>query len=75
VGGRRQPFDARVECRHSVGCVVAGRVGVEAAAGTGKSFLVQALGYLAIKQGFVVLYRSIFDVVRDFLRDEASRRE
>jgi DNA replication protein DnaC len=37
--------------------------------GTGKSFLVQALGYLAIKQGFVVLYRSIFDVVRDFLHD------
>ncbi len=32
--------------------------------GTGKSFL-------AIKQGFVVLYRSIFDVVRDFLHDEA----
>ncbi len=25
----------------------------------------------AIKQGFVVLYRSIFDVVRDFLHDEA----
>jgi DNA replication protein DnaC len=39
--------------------------------GTGKSYLVQALGYLAIKQGFVVLYRSIFDVVRDFLHDEA----
>ena len=39
--------------------------------GTGKSFLAQALGYLAIKQGFQVLYRSIFDVVRDFLHDEA----
>jgi DNA replication protein DnaC len=39
--------------------------------GTGKSFLAQAIGYLAIKQGFVVLYRSIFDVVRDFLHDEA----
>jgi DNA replication protein DnaC len=39
--------------------------------GTGKSFLVQALGYLAIKQGYQVLYRSIFDVVRDFLHDEA----
>ena len=39
--------------------------------GTGKSFLVQALGFQAIKQGFVVLYRSIFDVVRDFLHDEA----
>jgi len=39
--------------------------------GTGKSFLVQAIGYQAIKQGFVVLYRSIFDVVRDFLHDEA----
>lgn len=40
--------------------------------GTGKSFLVQALGFQAIKQGFVVLYRSIFDVVRDFLHDEAA---
>jgi DNA replication protein DnaC len=39
--------------------------------GTGKSFLAQALGYLAIKQGLVVLYRSIFDVVRDFLHEEA----
>ena len=39
--------------------------------GVGKSFLVQAIGYQAIKQGFVVLYRSIFDVVRDFLHDEA----
>ncbi len=39
--------------------------------GTGKSFLVQALGYQAIKQGFLVLYRSIFDVVCDFLHEEA----
>ena len=38
--------------------------------GTGKSFLVQAVGYQAIKLGFVVLYRSIFDVVRDFLHAE-----
>ncbi len=38
---------------------------------TGKSFLAQALGYQAIKQGHTVLYRSIFDVVRDFLHDEA----
>jgi DNA replication protein DnaC len=39
--------------------------------GVGKSFLVQAIGYQAIKQGLVVLYRSIFDVVRDFLHDDA----
>jgi DNA replication protein DnaC len=39
--------------------------------GVGKSHLVQALGYQAIKLGFVVLYRSVFDVVRDFLHDEA----
>src|SRR5574339_387016 len=39
--------------------------------GTGKSFLAQALGHQAIRQGHVVLYRSIFDVVRDFLHDEA----
>jgi DNA replication protein DnaC len=41
------------------------------APGTGKSHLVQALGYQAIKSGFTVLYRSIFDLVRDFLHDEA----
>ena len=39
--------------------------------GTGKSHLVQAIGYQAIKGGFTVRYRSIFDVVRDFLHDEA----
>ena len=39
--------------------------------GVGKSHLCQAIGYEAIKAGFVVLYRSIFDLVRDFLRDEA----
>ncbi len=39
--------------------------------GTGKSHLVQAIGYHAIKSGYTVLFRSIFDVVRDFLHDEA----
>ena len=39
--------------------------------GTGKSHLCQALGYQAIKSGYTVLYRSIFDLVRDFLRDDA----
>lgn len=39
--------------------------------GVGKSFLVQAIGYQAIKAGFVVYYRSIFDLVRDFMQDEA----
>ena len=39
--------------------------------GTGKSHLCQAIGYQAIKVGHTVLYRSIFDVVRDFLQDEA----
>jgi DNA replication protein DnaC len=43
--------------------------------GTGKSFLVQALGYQAIKTGFTVLYRSIFDVVREFLHDEVFAGE
>lgn len=38
--------------------------------GTGKSHLVQAIGYEAIKCGFTVRYRSIFDVVRDFLEDQ-----
>jgi len=31
----------------------------------------QAIGQQAIRQGLTVRYRSIFDVVRDFLRDEA----
>jgi DNA replication protein DnaC len=43
--------------------------------GVGKSFLVQAIGYQAIKQGHVVLYRSIFDVVRDFFHEEALSDE
>jgi DNA replication protein DnaC len=43
--------------------------------GIGKSHLVQALGYQAVKAGFLVLYRSIFDVVRDFLHDEALGSE
>ena len=43
--------------------------------GVGKSFLCQALGYQAIKSGYLVLYRSIFDVVRDFLHDEALGQE
>jgi len=39
--------------------------------GTGKSHLAQALGYQAIKSGYTVRYRSIFDLVRDFMQDEA----
>lgn len=39
--------------------------------GCGKSHLCQALGHRAILAGHVVLYRSIFDVARDFLQDEA----
>jgi DNA replication protein DnaC len=43
--------------------------------GVGQSFLVQAVGYQALKAGHVVLYRSVFDVVRDFLHDEALSAE
>jgi len=39
--------------------------------GVGKSYLVQALGHQAIRAGHQVLYRSIFDLVRDFGQDEA----
>ena len=39
--------------------------------GVGKSHLVQAIGLQAIKAGYLVLYRSIFDVIRDFMHDEA----
>jgi DNA replication protein DnaC len=38
--------------------------------GVGKTFLVQAIGHQAIKGGYLVLYRSIFDLARDFLGDE-----
>jgi DNA replication protein DnaC len=38
--------------------------------GVGKSFLVQAIGQQAIKSGCVVLYRSIFDLARDFLEEQ-----
>ena len=43
--------------------------------GVGKSFLVQAIGRQAIKLGHTVFYRSIFDVVREFLKDEAFAGE
>jgi DNA replication protein DnaC len=39
--------------------------------GVGKSYLAQAIGYHAVKAGLAVKYRSIFDLVRDFLHDEA----
>jgi len=38
--------------------------------GVGKSFLAQAIGHAAIKCNFVVLYRSIFDLARDFMNEE-----
>ncbi len=38
--------------------------------GVGKSHLAQGIGYNAIKMGFSVYYRSIFDLVRDFFREE-----
>jgi DNA replication protein DnaC len=43
--------------------------------GTGKSHIAQALGYQAIKNGLTVMYRSIFDVVRDFLHEEAINQQ
>jgi len=39
--------------------------------GVGKSHLVQSVGRQLVHAGFSVLYRSIFDAVRDFLHDEA----
>lgn len=43
--------------------------------GVGKTALAQALGYEAIKADFEVLYRSIFDLVRDFMKDEAFNQQ
>jgi DNA replication protein DnaC len=39
--------------------------------GVGKSHLAQAIGLACAKAGYTVLYRSIFDAVRDLLHDEA----
>lgn len=41
--------------------------------GIGKSHLCQAIGYQAIKSGFMVLYRSIFDLVRDLEHSYANQ--
>ncbi len=41
----------------------------------GKTHLAQAVGYEAIKMNFHVLYRSIFDLVRDFMKDEAFSQQ
>ena len=43
--------------------------------GVGKSHLAQAIGLSAIRSDHTVLYRSIFDVARDFMRDEAMLGE
>ena len=43
--------------------------------GVGKSCLAQAVGYQAVKAGYQVLYRSVFDMVRDFLHEEALSAE
>lgn len=37
--------------------------------GVGKSHLAQALGYQAVKNGYTVLYTSIFDLVRDLAEE------
>lgn len=39
--------------------------------GVGKSHLSQAVGQQAVRNGHTALYRSIFDLVNDFVRDEA----
>lgn len=43
--------------------------------GTGKTHLAQAIGYEAVKQGFAVVYRSIFDMVRELQFPAPSKRE
>jgi DNA replication protein DnaC len=43
--------------------------------GMGKTHLSQAIGYEAIKQGFTVLRRSIFDLVRDLIAEEAMQEK
>lgn len=43
--------------------------------GVGKTHLAQAIGYEAIRQNFRVFYRSIFDLVRDFMKDQAFNQQ
>jgi DNA replication protein DnaC len=43
--------------------------------GVGKSHLAQSIGYEAIKAGFLVLYRSIFDLVRELLSEQTQAGE
>jgi len=43
--------------------------------GVGKSHLVQAIGREVLKAGFLVLYRSIFDLVRELLAQESQVSE
>jgi DNA replication protein DnaC len=43
--------------------------------GTGKTHLCQSIGRSVIKAGFTVLYRSIFDIVRDFLHEQAFQSD
>jgi DNA replication protein DnaC len=43
--------------------------------GVGKSHLVQAIGREVLKAGFLVLYRSIFDLVRELLTQETQLGE
>jgi DNA replication protein DnaC len=43
--------------------------------GVGKTHLAQAIGYEAIRQNYQVLYRSIFDLVRDFMKEEAFNQQ
>jgi DNA replication protein DnaC len=43
--------------------------------GVGKSFLAQAIGMQAIRCGMMVLYRSIFDLARDFLEEQDAHQQ
>jgi DNA replication protein DnaC len=43
--------------------------------GVGKTHLAQGIAQSALRLGFTVLYRSIFDLVRDFLQDEAVNHQ
>ncbi len=43
--------------------------------GVGKSHLAQAIGQEAVKAGFLVLYRSIFDLVRELLIEPTQGAE
>jgi hypothetical protein len=68
-GNGDSPFRARIPSRDKRDVLFITPFGV------GRTHLARAIGYNALKVGFLVIYRSILDLVREFLRDETMAGE